>query len=114
MLPPMAGITWNSIKGGQTVPLKFNVFAGAVEQTNVMAVKSFTSLDVNCITADMNVDPVDLTTTGGTSLRYDGTPGSGGQFIQNWQTPKTADKCYEVVLTTQDGSVLTSFFKTKK
>ena len=45
--------------------------------------------------------PIEVTTTGDTTLRYDPT---GGQFIQNWQTPKTAGKCYQVRMTAKDGS----------
>ena len=36
-----------------------------------------------------------------------------GQFIFNWQTPKTAGRCYSVTVTTQDGSAITAFFKLK-
>ena len=43
-------------------------------------------------------------------LRYDT---QGGQFIFNWQTPKGAGKCYDVILKTQDGSSITAHFKTK-
>jgi hypothetical protein len=114
LIPPMSGITWNSIKGGQTVPLKFNIFANAAEQTNVSAVAGFTVVEVGCLDVGTTVEDVDFVTTGATQLRYDGTPGSGGQFIQNWQTPKTANKCYRTVMTAIDGSVLVSFFKTKK
>ena len=39
--------------------------------------------------------PVEFTTTGGTSLRYDFT---AGQFIQNWKTPKKPGACYQVTM----------------
>jgi hypothetical protein len=51
-----------------------------------------------------------VTNTGNTTLRYDGT---GGQFIQNWQTPKPPNKCYQVRMTALDGSHIDAFFKTK-
>ncbi len=38
---------------------------------------------------------------------------TAGQFIQNWQTPKTAGECYRVTVTTQDDSPLVAFFKLK-
>ena len=60
--------------------------------------------------ASAPVDAIEVVTTGGTSLRYDST---GGQFVQNWQTPKTAGKCYVVTVTMQDGSSITANFKTK-
>ncbi|HEY8562282.1 MAG TPA: PxKF domain-containing protein [Pyrinomonadaceae bacterium] len=110
-----ANLVWNTIKGGQTVPLKFNVLAGTVEQTATGAIKAFTVQELNCTTVlTATEDQVDFTTTGGTSLRYSGTPGVDGQFIQNWQTPATANKCYRVVMTTLDNSQLVSYFKTKK
>jgi len=113
LVPP--SITWNTIKGGQTVPLKFNLFAGTVEQTNVAAIALFTAQDFPCnAVPSAGEDVIEITTTGGTSLRYSGTPGIDGQFIQNWQAPKAPDKCYRVVMKAQDGSYLVSFFKTKK
>ena len=57
-------------------------------------------------------DPIDITSTGNTSLRYDGT---GAQWIQNWATPKVnGDTCYRAWVTFADGSTLEAFFKLKK
>jgi hypothetical protein len=99
---------WNTIKGGQTVPLKFNVFAGTIEQTSTSAISSFTAVKVSCVASNVTEDPVDFTTTGATVLRYD-----GGQFIQNWKTPTGTD-CYRATATFADGSTLSAFFKLKK
>jgi hypothetical protein len=104
----MSGI-WNSVKGGATVPLKFEVFAGATELTATTAVASFTQKQVSCQNGS-TVDEIEVTTTGGTSLRYDPT---AGQYIQNWQTPKNPGACFIVTMTTQDGSSLTANFKLK-
>jgi hypothetical protein len=104
----MNGVT-NTVKGGSTVPLKFEIFAGTTELTNTSAVASFAVFAVSC-SASVATDEIELTTTGGTSLRYDAT---GGQFIQNWQTPKVPGACYKVVMTTQDGSKLEALFKMK-
>jgi hypothetical protein len=111
---PNPGIVWNTIKGGSTVPLKFNLFAGGVEKTSTSDIFSFAYGEVACLTAGLE-DPVDTTllTSGGTVLRYSGTPGLDGQFIQNWQTPKVPGKCYRVAMTAKDGSTLSAFFKTK-
>ena len=114
LVPPMSGITWNSIKGGQTVPLKFNIYAGSVEQTSTSAIAVFSVGEVNCNVVGTYEDPVDFVTTGATELRYTGTPGVDGQFIQNWKTPSTPNKCFRTVMQALDGSVLVSFFKTKK
>jgi hypothetical protein len=100
---------YNSVKGGSTVPLKFNVYAGPTELTSTSVIQSFVTKQVLC-EVGTEVDDVEFTTTGGTSLRYDTT---GGQFVQNWQTPKKAGTCHRVAMTTQDGSTLVAYFKLK-
>jgi len=105
-----ATIIWNTVKGGSTVPLKFEIFAGQTEQTNVSAVDSVSAFQMNCSSGvESTVD--DFTNTGGSSLRYDST---SGFFIQNWQTPKKANSCYVVVMTAKDGSKIDkAYFKLK-
>jgi hypothetical protein len=103
----MSGV-WNTVKGGSTVPLKFEIFAGS-ELTNTSAVQSVQAYRIAC-TAGGSEDAIETVTTGGTSLRYDAT---SGQFIFNWQTPRQPGTCYKVVMTAQDGSTLTAFFKLK-
>ena len=105
----MSGI-WNTVRNGSTVPLKFEVFAGATELTNTSIISGFTAKGLTC-PSGLVTDDIELTTTGGTSLRYDAT---GGQFIQNWQTPKgRAGSCYLVTVTTQDGSSISAKFQLK-
>lgn len=105
----MSGVL-NIIKGGSTVPLKFEIVAGS-EITSTSAVKSFNTATVSCSDlSGMGTDEIEVTSTGGTSLRYDST---GGQFIQNWRTPKASGICYSATLTTQDGSSLVAYFKTR-
>lgn len=103
----MGGVV-NTVKAGSTVPLKFEVFSGSTELTDVSAVSGFSVKGISC--AGTATDAIELTTTGGTSLRYDTT---GGQFIQNWQTPKSVGSCYKVTMTTQDGSSIEALFKLK-
>jgi hypothetical protein len=105
----MSDLVWNTVKGGSTVPLKFNLLAGAEKKTSVADVKTFEVGEVVCATSAAEA-AVEFTSTGSTQLRYDGT---AGQFIQNWQTPKTAGKCYMVRMTAQDGSTIDAFFKIK-
>lgn len=107
--PVDMGGVFNTVKGGSTVPLKFEVFAGPTELTSTFVVTSFVQTKVSC-DAGAVVDEIEVTSTGGTSLRYDTT---SGQFIQNWQTPKAAGTCYRVTMTTQDGSSLVALFKLK-
>jgi hypothetical protein len=99
----------NTVKGGNTVPLKFEMFAGTRELTDVEAVDSFTAQKINC-DGTLPADIVEVTSTGGTSLRYDQT---GGQFIQNWKTPTGAGNCYKVTMSADDGSKISALFKIK-
>jgi hypothetical protein len=106
------GEYWNTVKGGSTVPLKFNVFAGTVEKTSLADIASFQQAKLSNCSGGMGDDPIDIVSTGNTSLRYDGT---GGQWIQNWKTPSVnGDACYRAWVTFADGSSLEAFFKLRK
>jgi hypothetical protein len=99
----------NKVKGGSTVPLKFELLAGATELTSTAAVKSFAYKTVACDNSSPS-DDIEMLTSGSTSLRYDTT---GGQFIQNWKVP-TALGCYRAVMTAQDNSTIEALFKVMK
>jgi hypothetical protein len=105
--PVDMGNVLNVVKNGSTVPLKFKLYAGATELTDVADVKSLKYGQVACDASAPN-DDVETVATGGTVLRYD-----TGQFIYNWKTPSLPGKCVSVTMTTQDGSSLTAFFKLK-
>lgn len=107
----MGGVL-NTVKGGSTVPLKFELFARGVELTSTSAVASFRTAVVSCASvATDRADEVEVTTTGGTALRYDAT---GGQFVQNWQTPRTSGVCYRATMTAADGvTTRTAYFRTR-
>jgi hypothetical protein len=94
-------------------PLKFNIYAGADEQTSTAAVKSFVASQLPSCSAEVaRVDDVDFTTTGNTSIRYDTTE---KQFIQNWKTPSVSkETCYRATATFADGSTLSAFFRLRK
>ena len=97
----------NQLKGGSTVPLKFNVFAGTTEViANVGTVFATTA---PCDSGDATVS-VPVEATGSTSLRYDTT---GAQWIYNWKAP-TGLGCYKVGVTLTDGTVITTDFKVTK
>jgi hypothetical protein len=104
----------NTVKGGSTVPMKFNIYAGTpgptTERKSISDVLSFQYQEFTCGATGTFETPIEVTTTGSTSLRYDTT---GGQFIENWQTPKGANKCYQVRMTALDGSHIDAYFKTK-
>jgi hypothetical protein len=108
--------TVNTVKNGSTVPVKFELFQSisGTELTSTSAVSSVLARPINCaaFTGDPE-DPIEMVTTGGTSLRYDAT---AGQFIYNWQTPKGASqvgKCYSLTMTAADSSTITAYFKLK-
>ncbi len=118
LLPTGNGSLWHIIKGGNTVPLKFNVFTaeGGTELTTTSAaIASFQAWRLSSCVGGTEGDALETAelSTGGTVLRYDAT---GGQFVQNWQTPKAggADMCYRATVTMKDGSTLTAFFKVRK
>jgi hypothetical protein len=108
--PVDMGTTANTVKGGSTVPIKFELFAGSNELTETSRVN--TPLKATKVGCDNGapIDDIELTATGGTSLRYDTT---GGQYIYNWQTPKQPGVCYDVTITATDGSSKTAHFKLK-
>lgn len=107
--PVDMGGVHNTVKGGSTVPLKFELFAGPTELTDVASVRSFTTQRITC-SGDVLEDGIEMLATGGTSLRYNAT---GGQFIQNWKTPTGAGTCYRATMTAQDGSAVSALFKIK-
>jgi hypothetical protein len=99
LLQPVNANVLNTVKGGSTVPLKFQVrTASGGYVSSLSVVSSFVLTQVQCTSLSTAVEEVDFTTTGGTSLRYD--TGSN-QYHQNWQTPKKPGTCYrvDVVLT---------------
>ena len=108
--PPVDMGIHNTMKGGQTVALKFEVFKtlSGAELTDTSVIKTFTQ-KVNCTTSG-GVDAVEDYATGNTTLRYDTT---SGQFIFNWKSPKSPGTCYRVTMTTQDGSSISADFTLK-
>lgn len=101
---------YNTIKGGNTVPLKFEVFDGSTElKTTAAVAATFTAAKVSCTSGSEDAIEV-FTTTGQTELRFDTT---SDQFIQNWKTP-TGSGCYKAALTTADGQTISALFKTLK
>ena len=106
----MGSNTWNTVKGGATVPLKFEAFVSSTELTDTAAIDRFGATPVPCPNGTFIADPIEVTSTGGTNLRYDST---SGQFIQNWQTPKKPGACYTLTIYTDDGSSISAKFQLK-
>jgi hypothetical protein len=109
--PVDMGGVHNTIKGGSTVPMKFELFAGSTELTDTAnVVQPLKYQKISCTTGVPTEDAIETVATGGTSLRYDTT---GGQFIYNWKTPTGAGTCYNVTISSIDGSSKTALFKLK-
>jgi hypothetical protein len=109
--PVDMGGVHNTIKGGQTVPIKFELFAGSTELTDTADVlQPLKYQKISCTTGVPAEDAIETVATGGTSLRYDTT---GGQFIYNWKTPTGTGTCYSVTISSIDGSSKTALFKLK-
>lgn len=103
----MGGVI-NTVKGGSTVPLKFNLQVDGAQVSDTALVTAFTATKVTCNTA--GADDIEMVTTGATVLRWDAT---GGQFVQNWKTPTGAGTCYQATATLADGDRVTALFKLK-
>jgi hypothetical protein len=100
----------NVVKGGATVPLKFEVFDGETELASTDVVAGVGIRDVACqdgAMAAIGIEPVVVDATG---VRYDD---ADGQFVLTWKTPRTAGACYEVSVRTTDGSRLVAAFRTR-
>jgi hypothetical protein len=92
---------WNSVKGGQTVPLKFRVYnLNGTEVTSIAGLSAWAS-SVTCVNGDL--DPTLLPTELATNT---GLMRTGDRFHFNWAVPKTAGKCYQVYIKTPDGSTV--------
>jgi hypothetical protein len=106
--PVQMGDVYNVIKRGSTVPLQFEVFAGATELTSTSVVTGLTVTSVTCPTQALRVN-LATAPAGNTALRYDPV---AGQFVYAWKTPKQAG-CLRATITTQDGSSLSALFQLK-
>lgn len=101
----------NTVKVGQSVPLKFEVFAGMQEKTSATTdITWFIQKKISC--GEFTGDPTDAVeeiNTLRTGLRYDTT---SGQFIANSRTPsKQPNTCWEVKVTTADLSTIIAYFR---
>jgi hypothetical protein len=110
--PVDMGNVTNTVKGGSTVPLKFELFGGSsgAEQKALTDVTSVSAKQIACGTTPGSSDAIEeIISTNATGLRFDTT---GDQFIYNWKTPKAAGSCYLVTMTAKDQQTkLLAYFK---
>ena len=106
--PVNASPAVNVGKAGRTYPVKWRVidstgaFVGSPEM-----VTSVRSRAVNCGELTGQADALEVTTAGGTSLRYE-----DDQFVLNWQTPKQPG-CHVLSIGLTDGSAFSALFRLK-
>ncbi|WP_242342407.1 PxKF domain-containing protein [Anaeromyxobacter terrae] len=103
----------NTVKNGATVPVKWKLQGqGGVEITDVAAVdlKNTRAQGIACGALTSVESQIELTTTGGTALRYDL---GAAQYVLNWQTPKQPGSCWRLDLVFADGSTQSANFKLK-
>jgi hypothetical protein len=103
--------TVNVGKAGRTYAVKFRVTdANGAYVIDLGAVSSLSYKAVSCgLFASDATDALEVTATGGTTLRYDI---DSNQYVYNWDTPGQAG-CYELFLTLADGGVQTANFQLK-
>ena len=104
--PIDTGGVWNTVKGGSTVPVNFQVFYGTTELTDPAVVKSMTVAQVGCPSAAVYDGIEELATTNTVGIRY-----SGGSFIANWKTPSLKNTCQRLTVTTTANTTLSAQFK---
>jgi hypothetical protein len=104
--PVDKGDTVNTVKGGSTVPLTFEAFAGSTEIIDPAAVK-MTAAKITCDSGAVT-DEIEILAAGNTAFRYDTDTGT---FLYNWKAPKDAGACYRVTATTTDGSAISAKFR---
>jgi PKD domain-containing protein len=99
--------TVNTGKAGRTYPVKFQL----KDSTGnfVSSLSAVTAIGWNPTTCGSwggdPTDPLETTTTGGTSLRYDS---AANQYVYNWATPKAG--CYTFFVKLNDGTTHSAFF----
>jgi hypothetical protein len=110
-----ASTAWHTVKGGSTLPLKFNVydagtgaelvtFLGAVENVRVWSIPE-------CSGPVGSELPYPSLASEDGVLRYEVV---AGHFILNWKSPRGGgDACYRATLTTRDGSALHAFIRAR-
>jgi hypothetical protein len=108
--PVITGQALNVVKGGSTIPLKFEVWDGETELTSTDAIAGLTVQPVACWGLPSVVEVLGEPATEDSRLRYDD---EAGQFVQTWRSPRTSGECYAVTVATRGGSSSTALFRTR-
>jgi len=104
--------TVNSVKAGQTIPVKWQLKDAAgnlISDLSSLAPSGLQSVKIACSDGTLTDDIEELANPGSTVFRFDGT-----QFIFNWQTSKSwAGTCRLMTVTLKDGKVYSAQFTFK-
>ncbi|HJQ35019.1 MAG TPA: PxKF domain-containing protein [Pyrinomonadaceae bacterium] len=99
--------TFNIVNAGRAVPIKFSLSGN--KGLSIFAAGSPSSGPVACNSNDDAAVLVDTITAGSSSLTYDPL---NDQYVYVWKTdPSWAGTCRQLVVTLNDGSVHTAYFK---
>ena len=108
-LPPVdTNKVLNGMKAGSTVAMKWQVANGTGGFISDLAIVNRTASGIVSCTTGATLDELETYSTGSTVLRYDAT---ANQFIYNWQSPRSAGKCYSVVIALTDGNSYSALFQ---
>ena len=107
---PVANLpTFNSVNAGRSVPVKFSLSGN--KGLGIFPAGSPASQPINCSTTAPVSDLEGTISSGGSSLGYDA---ASDQYHYNWKTEGSwAGTCRALVLTLNDGSTHTAYFKFK-
>ncbi|GEM_PF-3259466 len=107
---PVSMTATNVVKGGSTVNLKFEIFAGSTQLTGLDAVAMLLQTPASCGTSA----PLGLTALApvskGSTVRNDS---NSGQYLVKWDVPSNPGTCWIVSIVTADGSSLHATFQVK-
>jgi hypothetical protein len=88
----------NTGNAGRTYPVKWQLTdANGAYVTNAVSGTTVKTQVISCSQLNTDLtDPIDATSTGSTSLRYDTT---SNQYVYNWATPSVKNTCYKLIVT---------------
>jgi hypothetical protein len=109
-LQPVDNKILNGMKAGSTAPMKWQLKDANGNYVSSLSAVVKAASGVMACDAGLPVDNLEEYATGGTALRYDS---ASNQYVYNWQSPRQAGKCYKVVITLLDGTVLSANFQLK-
>jgi hypothetical protein len=107
---PISMTAPNVVKAGSSVNLKFEIFAGATELTNLDAVAMLLQAPAACGTSVPLRQPSLAPSAKGSSLRYDA---NSGQYVVKWDVPSSPGSCFVVSVVAADGSSLAATFQVR-